>query len=92
MKLEEFTKMFNLKIEINIRQEYDLNDWKHDNPIRQYAKFPQVEVYEGGFLQGTFGNGGTPVEVITDYLDIIKGYKLLCKGGKIVEVCPELSY
>lgn len=44
---------------------------------RYYAEFEHAEVKIGSCLHGYYGNGWTPEEAISDYVDRIQGHTLV---------------
>jgi len=50
---------------------------ENNNQPRFYAEFEHAEVKLGRCLQGYYGNGGSPAEAISDYIDRIQGHLLV---------------
>lgn len=61
MTIEKFADQHNLEMEVNERNEPE------GSPSRYYAHFKHAEVKEGRILCGTYGDGATPKEAITNY-------------------------
>ena len=68
--LRDFADKHNLSVTVKERSHID-------SPTRFYASFDNVEVKDGGMLRGTYGNGATPDESISNYAKEISSKTLV---------------
>ena len=73
MTIEEFGEKNDLVMEIHERYV--------GRPVlkldRFYARFSHLDLFDGVFIIGTFGNGNTPEEAIKDYARKLSGQRVL---------------
>ena len=79
MTIEEFADKHDLIMEVNERSPVL---WK-DESSRYYAHFRNAEISRDIFLAGSFGDGSTPEEAISNYAKEISGRTL------VVEACRD---
>ena len=66
MTIEEFADLHDLTVDVNERTPSMMGDrWTEES--RYYAQFRDSEIKEGRMLAGTYGNGCTPEQAISDY-------------------------
>ena len=63
-----------LNIEINVK-------YYPNQKNRWSASFHNAEMLEGSILISEYGNGSTPESAIEDYINIIKGKRLVFNAG-----------
>jgi hypothetical protein len=71
MNFYDYADALELQIVIRRRTPWD------EVSSKWYAKFDGVETTDGTFLKGEFGNGRTPEEAIGDYINQIRGKRIV---------------